>query len=293
MSTLEKNVVQAWGAQGKEWLKNLPTIVEALAVKWQLTDLTPFRNLSYNYVLKGFQHKKPIVVKLGFDSIAIKQEGLTLDTYKGSGSVRLLDADLSMNALLIEHAISGTTLKSFFAHRDDQAIAHTVSVIKRLHTIPVAEPSLFPDLPEWLKALENPHPALSTIHINKARELSSSLLATQKEKVLLHGDLHHENIVSSARDSWLAIDPKGIWGDPTYEVGAFIRNPFPELLHQQNLNDIIARRITLFAQHLNFDRQRIQEWAYVQAVLAACWAMEDGETDPNYAMIEAEILEIK
>jgi len=50
------------------------------------------------------------------------------------------------------------------------------------------------------------------------------------------------------------------------------------------------RRLELFAQLLALDQQRLQQWSYVQSVLAACWAMDDGQTDPKMAMVEAELL---
>jgi len=133
-------------------------------------------------------------------------------------------------ALLLERAVPGITLKSLFPDNDDAAVAHAVTVMKRLHAVPVSNLTSFACVQDWLKALDKAHPALSRTHISKARELAQYLVATQNRPVLLHGDLHHENILSSSHDGWLAIDPKGVVGESAYEVGAFVRGPFPELL---------------------------------------------------------------
>ena len=31
---------------------------------------------------------------------------------------------------------------------------------------------------------------------------------------MLHGDLHHDNVLTADREPWLAIDPHGVLGDP-------------------------------------------------------------------------------
>jgi streptomycin 6-kinase len=62
--------------------------------------------------------------------------------------------------------------------------------------------------------------------LSRAEGVASELLASVPEVRVLHGDLHHENIVSAQRAAWLAIDPKGIVGDLGYETGALMNNPY-------------------------------------------------------------------
>src|SRR6266567_6137524 len=45
--------------------------------------------------------------------------------------------------------------------------------------------------------------------------------ASSAEPVLVHGDLHHDNVLSSARAGWLAIDPKGVAAEPAYETSRY------------------------------------------------------------------------
>jgi streptomycin 6-kinase len=106
---------------------------------------------------------------------------------------------------------------------------------------------------------------------------------------LLHGDLHHGNILFNG-EKWVAIDPKGVIGEIDYEVGAFIRNPIPLLLEQHNPTDIIKNRIKCFSQELGLDQQRVTAWAFVQAVLAAHWSAENQE-DWNCWIKVAEFIE--
>ena len=100
-------------------------------------------------------------------------------------------------------------------------------------------------------------------------------MVTSSKPVLLHGDLHHDNILQNG-DGWVVIDPKGVIGEPAYEVAAFIRNPIPGLLALNNASSIISHRIARFAEILELPERRILDWCFVQAVLSWAWVLEDG-----------------
>jgi streptomycin 6-kinase len=108
--------------------------------------------------------------------------------------------------------------------------------------------------------------------------------------VLLHGDLHHDNILSLGDGSWVAIDPKGVVGDPAYEVAPFICNPMPELLERIDLALIMTRRLQLFSERLNIPLRRLRDWSYVHAVLAACWSAQENDSVTRWLTV-AQIIE--
>ena len=295
MEIFRSNVISIWKDAGKSWLAKLPTIVQQCADQWALTNLHPAPNLSYNYVAFGFQNYKKIALKVGFDTNELQREALALTYYDGHGSVNLLQSNFKINALLLERITPGTSLKNLFPHNDHQAVSHAVTVMQKIHHAKFLK-NQFPTIADWLKTLDKPYTALqSSMHISQARTLADHLLATQTQPVLLHGDLHHANILFNGQNNeWIAIDPKGVIGEPAYEVGSFIRNPSPELLEQPHIAEIMKHRILRFAELLNIDKQRLWQWSYVQAVLAACWAIEDGQINPEMALQEANILnEIK
>jgi len=105
--------------------------------------------------------------------------------------------------------------------------------------------------------------------------------------VLLHGDLHHENILAATRQPWLAIDPKGIVGEPAYEVGALLRN---RLDAAPDLRPLQARRLDQLAEALQLDRQRLLSWSVAQAVLSAWWSYEDHGRGWEPMIAYAEVL---
>jgi streptomycin 6-kinase len=111
--------------------------------------------------------------------------------------------------------------------------------------------------------------------VEEAHRVYARLCGSQKRSALLHGDLHHDNVLFDADRGWLAIDPKGVVGEIEYEVGAALRNPVErlELFVQAST---IGRRVEHFARKLNVDPGRVLAWAFAQAVLAAIWVAEDG-----------------
>jgi streptomycin 6-kinase len=98
--------------------------------------------------------------------------------------------------------------------------------------------------------------------------------------VLLHGNLHHDNILCAEREPWLAIDPKGLIGELAYETGALLRNLWPAILAEPDPARLIARRIDQLAEEVAFERARVRDWGMAQAVLSAWWFIEDGGAVP-------------
>jgi streptomycin 6-kinase len=106
---------------------------------------------------------------------------------------------------------------------------------------------------------------------------------------LLHGDLHHQNILSARRDSFLAIDPKGIIGDIGFEISVFLNNPRGWLLPNPDCRKIAQRRVKQFAEAFAIEPRDLCDWAYAEAVLSTWWTLEDGGSDWEKRLACAEI----
>ncbi len=87
MNAFETNILGLYGEKGKLWLSRLPNLVHQFEDLWELTLLEPVANLSYNYVLTGFQDEEPIVLKLSLDSQGLEREASALDALKGFGAI--------------------------------------------------------------------------------------------------------------------------------------------------------------------------------------------------------------
>lgn len=272
MTPLEINIINIYGKTGKAWLDELPKLVEKTASKLGLYHLKPVSNLSYNYVMSGVQGNAPIILKLGLDRKALAREALALKRFAGRHAINVIAEDEGL--LLLERATPGTSLKSYFPNKDGEAIQIVCNVMKKLHSANIPEHHNFPHAKDWLSTLDKKWD-LPACYLQKARKLRDHLLRNACPDVLLHGDLHHDNILQNS-DGWVVIDPKGVIGEATYEAAAFIRNPISSLINQENVTHIIQNRMTKFASYLDAPLAKIANWCFVQTVLSWIWNIEDG-----------------
>ena len=282
------------GEAGLAWMKRLPDLLSACARRWSLSLLSPFPNLTYNYVIPALRADGlPVVLKVGFPHPELLTEIAALRFYAGRGSVQLLDADEEWGVLLLERLLPGISL----LHLDDDEAATSIAAqVMRNLWQPAPAQHVFPTVAEWVDGMQLLRPRfdgttgpLPTYLVEQAETLFAELLPSMAAPVVLHGDLHHDNILSANRQSWLALDPKGIVGEAAYEVGALLRNP-SQLLNWPNVAQIMARRVDQLADELCFDRQRIIRWGIAQAVLSAWWSIEDHDHGWESSIQCAEIL---
>lgn len=264
--------------EGKKWLEDLPNIIKEISIRWNLSDLKPISNLSYNYILSGLEDLKPVILKLGLDKKALKTESEALKAFENYGAIKVLNQ--IDGALLLEQAFPATLLKDYFPAKDEEATLIAGKIIKLLHSAPYSQNNIFPNIKDWLIKLDKNY-NIPSDYILKARKLRDELLITSPTSLLLHGDLHHDNILQSGNE-WCIIDPKGVVGDAAYEVGAFIRNPIVGLIVlDEDIVNIINKRVMLLANILNLEANRIRKWCFVQSVLTWIWAIEDN-MDTHY-----------
>jgi streptomycin 6-kinase len=286
-------VLSTWGIKGSNWLNELEHLISYFSDLWKLTDLQPFTNLSYNYVLHGYStlYACEVVLKLSLVGKDFINEQKALIYYSGKGCVKLLAFHREKGALLLQSLKPGISLKTLFPQDDMQAAHYAFDVMQALHQgKEVASINEYPSINDWYAFLyEFDSNKLPQKNMNKARTLAQTLLNSQKNLYLLHGDLHHDNILLKSQQ-WVAIDPKGVLGELAYEVGAFIRNPIKELIAQENAQELIARRLNFFSHSLHIERQRLAHWSYVQAVLAACWSLADNLDNYEQWLICAELI---
>ena len=273
--TFESNIINIYGDRGKAWLGNISEIVRNVAKRYSLSELTPVANLSYNYVASGAQNKQPIILKLSLDVDGLKREVNALNAFAEYGAPKILAEDNGL--LLLERAVPGASLRSHFPTKDHDTVSIVCSAMQRLHAAPLAPNHNFVHIREWLGALDQYTTSDDQLarYLQQAIRLKNQLLAIPATEVLLHGDLHHDNILQNGHD-WIAIDPKGVVGTSDYEVAAFIRNPIPELLTLVDPKSIIHDRISAFSTTLGIPQERILDWCFVQSVLSWIWAIEDG-----------------
>lgn len=280
--TFEETIRNTFGAEGDRWLANLAALLDEYSVRWQLELLPPPWELSYNYVVPARRTDgSNAVLKLGVPNEERTSETAALRVYAGRGCAALLEADAEHGAILLEQLEPGDTLAPMAEENDARATSIAAAVMRELWQ-PVPDSHEFISVAKWGQGFQRLHAAFEDGYgpfpaylVDAAERLFADLVASMAEAVVLHGDLHHYNILRAQRQPWLAIDPKGVTGEAVYEVGALLRNPYPYAVSWPNLKQVQGRRVDQLADELGFDRQRIVGWAIAQAVLAGWWTYED------------------
>lgn len=280
MKILEKNVVNAFGEEGRKWIRSLPDTVEKLTHHWSLSYIQPVNNMSWNYVALALQKSnRPVVLKISCDKKLILDEYKALNCFDGQGAVKVYDINHEYNALLLEQAIPGTQLKEKHILIKD-TIQIYAQVINSLNNhMPINNNYIH--VSEWCKVINNIHDERISKHlVDKALQLRLSLLNTVPEEHLCHGDLHLENIIQQ-ESNWLVIDPKGIIGETAFEAAAF------DLLNENEMQDDtaivqlkISDRVNQLSGELGISAERLLSWIFLRMIISAQWFVED-KGDPG------------
>lgn len=201
----------------------------------------------------------------------------------GEGAARVLANE--GDAILLERAEGNASLADFVHRgRDDEASRIICAVVAKLHaprTKPM--PNLFP-LAQWFEELE-PAAAAQGGTLALSAGAARDLLTSQREVAVLHGDIHHGNILDFGERGWLAIDPKGLVGDRGFDYANLFCNPDHATATAPGR---LARRIEVVADAAGLERQRLLRWILAWAGLSAAWHLADGAS-PETALVVGEI----
>jgi streptomycin 6-kinase len=168
--------------------------------------------------------------------------------------------------------------------RDDAASRAICGVAARLHARRDAPPPVVP-LRTWFAALDPAGVRHGGI-LARAAAAAHTLLDAPRDVVVLHGDLHHGNVLDGGpARGWLAIDPKGLLGERAFDFANVLCNPDAAIALAPGR---VARQVTVIAAAARLDRERMLEWVLAYAGLSAAWTLDDGD-DASLALGVAEL----
>jgi streptomycin 6-kinase len=204
--------------------------------------------------------------------------GVLMAWWEGQGAARVLAMD--GHAILLERAQGEYSLSEFACSgRDDEATRIICDVIAKLHA-PRAKPlpELIP-LSAWFRDLE-PAAAIHGGTLARSAEAARSLLADPLEVGVLHGDIHHDNVLDFGKRGWLAIDPKRLQGERGFDYANLFCNPDvgDPSRTVATLPDRFARRLEIVVERSGMDRRRLLQWIIAWTGLSAAWFIGDGHS---------------
>ena len=245
------------------WLERLPDVVQELQDRWMLSLGTVFdgSEVSCAWVAPARRGDgSRAVLKLGLPHMEAAHELQGLRFWEGDPTVRLLEADEDLNAMLLERCEPGTALRELPQSEQDVVIS---GLLRRLWRKP-AEPQPFRPLATMLAywaqetmaaAASWPDPGLTRAGLGLFEELSRP----SAEDVLLATDLHAGNVLRARRRPWLVIDPKPFVGDPAYDATQHLLNCRERLLAAPEAT------IGRLADLMEVDGERVRLWLFARA----------------------------
>lgn len=206
---------------------------------------------------------------------------------QGRGSIKILQS--SADALLLEHASSAKLSDLVKAGENKEATHIICDTLDQLHSETNRWNGLA-NLEEHFKSLfeRAKHHGAGPV-FKRAAAIATELITSEQNKFVLHGDVHHTNILKSADRGWLAIDPQPLFGERTYDVANTFFNPddCPEIVESA---DRMLEMAEIYSQRLKVDRMRILKFAYAHGGLSMSWQL-DCHDNPARRMRITKILD--
>jgi streptomycin 6-kinase len=251
------------------WLERVPELLDECVEEWSLRLGDPYPQGAAGYAVRvELDDGTPAVLKLIYPHREAEHEAAALRAWDGDGAIRLLGYDDERWAMLIERCDPGTLL----AHADPEtALAVLVDVLPRLwkrvdgpfHALAHEAAIWLDEIPDEWERTGRP---FEQRLLDDVLETLSGLAASQGEQVLLHQDLHTDNVLAARREEWLVIDPKPLLGERELGVAPIVRD---YVLGHSRAE--VLRRLEYLTSRLDLDRERALGWTVGQTV---AWMFE-------------------
>ena len=300
----QRAILRLFGDDGRAWIAGFPDLLKQCVARWGLT-LTGRASAGWptNVI---FYARGPAgeswVLKLGHPHPEMYTEMIALEHYAGRATPGLVEASRELGAILMARIQPGTTFRG-----QDSSIRRSKTPLTLMADLPVPCDAMagLPLFDEWLGRAFGEFRDRFTAdhgyhrHIDRAEAVFDDLRRRHPDNWLLHGDLHHENILLDSERGWVAIDPKGVIGPKVMECGRFLHNFLEDEIDgaarfaeasQEQLYRVMAVRIETFATTLGITRRDLASANYVDAVLSFCWTVNDQPDYSDFQPVDAALM---
>ncbi|HEX3815115.1 MAG TPA: aminoglycoside phosphotransferase family protein [Mycobacteriales bacterium] len=266
-----RNTIDREGDPGRAWVASLPALVDEFLRQWRCSPTAPIRVGGVGIILAVERHDgSPAVLKISFTHPGNMYEAHAFAAWGGRGAVLLYERDDARFAMLLEQA-EWQTLDDL--GDIDEATAVTGHLARRLAIqAPPGLPRLSGRADEWAQTLFEDAESLG--HPLSQRALGAAIatfrdLGRKQPDTMVHGDLHFGNVVRGQREPWLVIDPKGLAGDLAVDALRVLVRGVESLREADDLGAELRRRLAIFADAAEIERERAIRWAQANAVMGA------------------------
>lgn len=271
---------------GQDFYGKVLEDLDTYSVKWALDSFQVIPSYSVNLVVRCRSHAYgDVVLKIGRDR-SVFTEFHALSEYDGRRFCKVLEADLERGVILEECVRPGTSLRN--AGTLEERLSVFCSLYKGLHIKP-ANPEYYPSYMNWVSRITEYMSRREDckelyLHMKKAKEIGLALSSSYSQKMLLHGDFHHDNILLGHDGNYRIIDPKGVIGDPMFDIPRFLLNEFEEKITPE-LHIKIKKAFSHLERSLQIPQEAIAQCLYVETAMGMCWCVEAGAGPDDFAKL--------
>ena len=257
------------------------TALSRAMIRWSLTKSTPVAETATSWIFRVEQNGRNFAALKILKPLAAVEErrgAMLMNWYGGEGAATIFD--MHGDTIFMEWLDGGTLGDPVRAGKDDEGTIAIATIIASLHRPRANTPDDLEPLRDRFQILFDtdvrtwPHTARDLYA--RSCGIALKLFDRPSAQIPLHGDMHHDNVLSSDR-GWLAIDPKGLIGDPAYDLANVFINP-KGAAHLATDPRRIAARADILSQRLDYPRKRLLGWAAAHAALSACWELREGRS---------------
>ncbi|MFB7667869.1 aminoglycoside phosphotransferase family protein [Kitasatospora sp. NPDC056138] len=272
------------GAAGTAWLAALPETLREHLARWDLT-LERIGEPGGQFSLIAYVRRPDdslAVLKAQPVTPATAYEHAALRHWAGRSAVLLLDADPATGVLLLERLHGDIPLRSL---AEAKAMLEAAGLLQRLWVAP-AEGHPFASVAdrvgesavELRRRRELPEAAETRPLVDEALETAAGLLAGEPERVLLHGDFHHGNVLAADRAPWLAVNPEPLVGERAFDLAWLAQDRMDTLAGSPGPRAATRRRLHQLADAVEVEHERLRGWTLFRTVAAGLRSLESGDT---------------
>ena len=198
--------------------------------------------------------------------------------WNGNGAAKVLAH--AVGAILLERATgTGSLADMSWTGNDAQACRIICHAASRLHLSRNASTPALTPLHHWFRDLApaaKKHGGILTC----CAAVANVLLSSPHDAVVLHGDLHHGNILDFGTRGWLAIDPKGLLGERGFDYANIFTNPdLAEPTRPVAIEpETFTQRVNIVSEIARIERQRLLMWIVAWCGLSSVWFLQEGDS---------------
>ncbi len=248
---------------------NMDALLKKYIETWQLSTPTLIAKTNTSHVYKVTYKNNNAVLKIYTQSGRIHESigPYFLQACHGNGVVDVYKFD--DKACLLEFIDGPEVLSLVNEGKDDEATKIIAQILNKIHAAGIPIAHNFQTFEVHFDDLLN-HAVDAPKIIHRGSKLLKSRLKNQIEIHLLHGDIHHTNIMHHHKRGWIALDPHPVIGDRAYDYANTLHNPLkrPELTEDKNR---ILQQVKTLSDKTDIDPQRIIDYGFIHGCIASCW----------------------